>query len=714
MLEPNHDLLHNSFAVTYMGHGSQVRATESIERSAHKVFKGRSFVRRPGLAGWWHAGWSRIMVHRDGKDSVFDGSFTIDGDSHVIQRGSKYQRLRHAEDPDIELPPGREDDVMVVWRGSDIKGVAAARTELKRDVANTSTCASDDLEFNINYNQELRRSQQLSKVDSRSLFGRQFIDDDGGNGAGVDLLGSIGSTAGCPGTRRVALVGIATDCNYWGRFNGSRQDLNENVIGMVNQASELYESTFNIALGIQNLTVMEEDCPGQAHESTPWNFACNDGTINDRLSTFSQWRGRFEDANAYWTLLTACNTGTAVGLAWRGQLCRQGSGQNGAGQGGGTIAATNVVVHTSTEWQIFAHETGHTFGAVHDCTPSECPFDATAQECCPLSSSTCDAGGRFMMNPSTDPDINQFSSCSIGNICGGMLNNIRADCLTQNRDIDVITGSQCGNGIVETDEQCDCGGTEGCGDNPCCDAETCQFRDNAVCDPANEECCTDQCGFASASTVCRSSSGDCDPEETCAGDSGHCPSDEHLDDGESCGDGDGLRCASGQCTSRDLQCRQIQGGFNGGGDITGACPHDDTCLISCASSSLSSRTCVQYPQNFLDGTPCGAGGHCLDGQCEGTSTWQEIQYWIQNNLNIFIPVVAVVGVLVLAAIGSCIWSCIRRRRVRRPKVVNQTEMRNWPAPTQPPRAHGNGGYGYPPVPDGYQQWGARTRSMRYA
>ena len=73
----------------------------------------------------------------------------------------------------------------------------------------------------------------------------------------------------------------------------------------------------------------------------------------------------------------------------------------------------------------------------------------------------------------------------------------------------------CGNGIVETGEDCDPGvGIE----SPCCDAATCKFRTGAVCDPRSSLCCTDQCTFAPSSKVCRvSKDSRCDMEERCTG-----------------------------------------------------------------------------------------------------------------------------------------------------------------------------------------------------
>lgn len=211
------------------------------------------------------------------------------------------------------------------------------------------------------------------------------------------------------------------------------------------------------------------------------------------------------------------------------------------------------------------------------------------------------------MNPSTARGITKFSACSIGNICSAMgRNSVKSDCLTNNRGVTTISGQQCGNGIVEDGEDCDCGGADGCGDNPCCEPTTCKFKTNAVCDDSNEDCCRN-CQLASSTTVCRESTGDCDPEERCTGDSPYCPADQTSEDGSGCGDG--LKCASGQCTSRDQQCKSALGAYTGGTNDTYAC-NSDNCVISCASPQFGSNVCYSLQQNFLDGTECGGGGKC--------------------------------------------------------------------------------------------------------
>ena len=508
---------------------------------------------------------------------------------------------------------------MVVWRDSDIGYLD--HQDLRRSFGQEASCQAGQLSFNSNPNHPIFAPAQNSllkrsigywgAVPVGSLFGKRQIDTNGipsgGNSASVNLKNSIGSNIGCPTTRKVALIGVATDCSYTGTFN-STQSAHQNVITQINSASNVYEKTFNITLGLQNLTVNPAECPGTPTPALPWNIGCaGNTTITDRLNTFSEWRGERNDSNAYWTLLTNCNTGAEVGLAWLGQLGVQGV-QKSAGE---VVSGANIVAKTGTEWQVIAHESGHTFGAVHDCDSSTCANSqvVNAQQCCPLSTTTCDAGSRFIMNPSTGQGITEFSSCSIGNICSALgRNSVNASALVNNKGVTTITGQQCGNGIVEQGEDCDCGGTASCGNNTCCDATTCKFKGSAVCDDSNEACCTN-CQFASAGVVCRASTGQCDPQETCSGKDAACPADVTAPNGQSCGNStDSLQCASGQCTSRNQQCKTLMGSYTSNND-TYACNSQD-CTLSCASPEFGPGTCYSMQQNFLDGTVCGGGGKC--------------------------------------------------------------------------------------------------------
>src|SRR5271155_574082 len=271
------------------------------------------------------------------------------------------------------------------------------------------------------------------------------------------------------------------------------------------------------------------------------------------------------------------------------------------------------------------------------------------------------------MNPTTMDATNRFSPCTIGNICNGFLTKTTSNtCLTSNKNVTLITAGECGNGIVEEGEECDCGGPTGCGSDSCCDPTTCKFTTGSICDDANDDCCQN-CQFAPSTKVCRPSlDATCDPQETCTGNSSTCPGDQTVPDGTSCGNGE--NCASGACTSRDLQCQQA---INGS---TGACD-DSSCSLSCASPSLGPNTCYLISQNFVDGTLCGFGstGTCQNGQCEGQSTGAAIGNWMKQvpyslqkskancqNKTVVIVIASVLGLLFLLCLGSCLYRCIRR------------------------------------------------------
>lgn len=313
------------------------------------------------------------------------------------------------------------------------------------------------------------------------------------------------------------------------------------------------------------------------------------------------------------------------------------------------------------------HESGHTFGAVHDCDASLCATSQTSQ-CCPVSSTGCDANSQYLMNPSSSRTLTEFSPCTVGNICSALGNNrVLSRCLLDNRNVTTINGAQCGNGVVEGDEECDCGGEGGCGDNPCCNPATCRFQSRAVCDDSNEACCS-SCQFTSVNTVCRASKGPCDIEEVCTGSSGSCPTDEYQPNGGSCGNDTSLFCAQGKCTSRDLQCQNvvIQGTSN---NYTNSCD-DDSCTLRCSWSTSS--FCSALNRNLLDGTPCDRG-LCNSGRCSsessgggssgggGGSSGNDVSSWVDRNRGLVIGLAVGLGSLVLLVLACSIYACCRRR-----------------------------------------------------
>jgi len=161
------------------------------------------------------------------------------------------------------------------------------------------------------------------------------------------------------------------------------------------------------------------------------------------------------------------------------------------------------------------------------------------------------------MHPSDDSTLSVFSPCSIKSICN--LVETLGTCLVNPGSLKTLSLGICGNGVTEGDEDCDCGSY--CARDSCCDGSTCKFKNNAVCDDIDDECCSN-CQPKTKGTVCRKSSTPCTLSQTCDGISGVCNQSTILDDGTSCSitKASGTTCASGVCTSRKLQCQGLVGG----------------------------------------------------------------------------------------------------------------------------------------------------------
>ncbi|XWW94659.1 hypothetical protein V2A60_002604 [Cordyceps javanica] len=619
--------------------------------------------------------WARVSLHMtDDGVPLLEGAYFVDGFEYHIQTDSTYRRTR---DDHRDAPLAAADrPYSIVWRYLDDDVEALAR----RDDDAEPTCGLDGLEYSSMEEGMLQRRQR-----------------GGGGDTTASLLQSLGSTSGCPSTRAIALLGIATDCSYTAQFSSER-DIRRNILTQVSTASRVYESAFNVQLRVRNITISDAECPVSGGMS--WNRACGSSlSISDRLNEFSRWKAGFDDRAAAWTLMTTCNSGSTVGIAWIRSVCQPGTLLRGQVR---STPGTNVVVRTAAEWQVLAHELGHNFGAVHDCVAG-CESGGGSGEslCCPLSSSSCDARGQYMMNPSVSSRVTEFSPCSVGQVCAAWgRGNINTACMRGNEDVPTVSESVCGNGVVDAGEDCDCGGPEGCGDNACCNATTCRFTQDAVCDPSTQRCCTAQCRLAGAGQVCRESVGLCDPQETCGGDSADCPRDEQLPDGQACGDEAGLTCATGMCTSRATQCSALLTSNNstetvrtGSGDnVTAQACSETGCQLNCMqvsgggdgglASPDGAGTCQASPKFFRDGTPCGSGSRrCYSGTCGGRSTnnntgggGDDAASWIQRNRTLFIVICVVGGVAVLGAAAMIVCCCRQRRNRRKAVGAQQTRM----------------------------------------
>ncbi|KAJ7480067.1 zinc metalloprotease, partial [Mycena galericulata] len=682
-LRPNDHLIHPAARINYYTTApdgtSYISRTKPLLRESVKAYWGEvihadhSLTRMRedtvGIVPSPHPaelGWARIMVHHQGDIDqgiapVFEGAFTAKGVVYHISTKDNYLRHKRPLDAEIAEPLDIVDSALVIWRDSDTMSAAEehlAQTGEHLNAPAPQTCGHDRLSFNTDpaQNPILQKPAVSSPwFDSPiNLLGNFSAkrDDVVGTQMSTTFVNNIGQTTGCPNTQKVLYMGVAADCVYTAQY-GSHANATTQILNDWNAASSLYKSTFNISLGIVELQIQDTVCPNPVNTSFPWNVDCSNVTLNDRLSLFSQWRGdKGPDAAGLWHLMSGCPTGSEVGIAWLATLQ-----QSASGSAPSVVSGTAVTTGGLTEWQVVAHEVGHNFGAIHDCADG---CNSTTI-CCPLTSSTCDANAKFIMSPVAETGESVFSQCSLGNICSLMTGVSRTNttCLQDpSNNVETISLQMCGNGIVESGEDCDPG--EGV-TSPCCDSKTCKFTNNAVCDPDSSPCCTAQCGFAPSSQVCRPAKDpQCDIAETCTGNSSSCPSDVVVPNGKSCG-ANGLACASGQCTSVALQCQQLGASMN----LTTACPtqSSSTCQVSCQDPTQSNQ-CILLTALLVDGSPCGYGGICASGKCQSSGLISTAKAWFTQNLQIAIPVSIVAGLITLILlwwIGRSLLRCCRGR-----------------------------------------------------
>ncbi|CAG8565711.1 12531_t:CDS:10 [Cetraspora pellucida] len=666
-LEPNTDIFHPEATIT-IHHKNKTSTTTRLIPQDYRLYKGvlldvDSTDRRlsEDIVGLKRLslheelstlpsvlGWARIIVLNDGslnnKHLTFEGTFSYMGDLHHIKSIDKFQVAQFRDDPEIPNPSSRHsshrDATMVIYRDSDIK------QSNKGNDDQVWSCAMNEQISNRNRSDrhyvEYHKPWIFGINDKNNVGTENWLFNLGFNVRTISRKHKLSkrATSGCPTARRIAYMGAAADCTYVESYKSS-DAARQQILSDWGTASAVYERTFNVTLGLIYIEIQDSTCPSTPNPT--WNRPCSDSySISDRLSDFSQWRG--DDGAALWHLMSKCNTGTKVGIAWLGQLCQTSASSQSNGTGQAYVSGAGVSTIVKDEWKVVAHEIGHGFGAYHDCTASTCPCSNVndACGCCPLSQTTCDAGGQYIMNPTSNVITNDFSPCSINDICTTFPNigTCLQDPATSSKTI--LTTAMCGNGLKESGEECDCG--TDCAKDPCCDGATCKLKNGSKCDDTNDLCCRN-CTYKPANETCRPAVSSCDIPEVCPGNSGDCPPDSHIQDGTSCGSG--LQCAGGICTSRDLQCA-TRGSRMG---ITKACAITSysSCTISCANPNDTTQ-CLEMSGYFVDGTPCGFGGKCSKGSCITGSVG-----WINQNKNIAIPVAIILGILIT------LWSKRQRR-----------------------------------------------------
>ncbi|KAI1721316.1 reprolysin (M12B) family zinc metalloprotease domain-containing protein [Ditylenchus destructor] len=205
----------------------------------------------------------------------------------------------------------------------------------------------------------------------------------------------------------------------------------------------------------------------------------------------------------------------------------------------GLVRAVDAyAIHSSA--QFFIHTLGHIIGIDDDSSECTCRNHNFP---CIMNKQTGSIGSPFVW---------EFSKCSIARL-HNVLQSEHVQCLLT-RPFQKSRLHMCGNGIVDGDEECDCGRRDECLD-PCCDPISCTLRSHAQC--ASHQPCCHRCELRQVGYVCREARSICDVPETCDGKSGDCPADGHLIDGVLCGiDG---QCWKGNCSDTEQQCKDLWG-----------------------------------------------------------------------------------------------------------------------------------------------------------
>ncbi|KAF9326399.1 hypothetical protein BG006_010165 [Podila minutissima] len=681
-LEPNFDLIHPDLHLS----GGGVFDSQSNGHDHFKAFKG-IVVQDQDLSQrkWDQAmatsmsekatvehmlyeegvlGWARMMIEHDENDDsiILRGAFNVGDDTYHVTTRQHYHIQKRSDDH-APLTNTRHKSNLVIYRDSDL--LQTTHQIKKRSTPAQSSCGTKGQRstepHGYYYPPDLTSplspsssgSGLFGMINSGILHKRAVNTSD----IMVTVAGPNPVPSGCPQTRMVAYIGVAADCTYVRSYNGLA-NARKQIFADFNTASGIYESTFNVALGIKAMVIESMNCPKIPAKGVAWNQECSTNyTISNRLSDFSFWRGqsgRAADGIGLWHLMTKCSSGSILGIAWTKALCQT----TAVAQGMEYTSGTGVSTISPYEWMVVAHELGHGFGAQHDCTDSTCiTADSVTGPCCPLSDTVCDAQDRYIMNPSEQATTKIFSPCSISAICSTIAGSngkcLRAPTLSTSK-VHKAAVNVCGNGIKEDGEQCDCGSPEECALDPCCNGATCTYKAGVVCDDLNDDCCRG-CQLAPKGLTCRSALSTCDVVEKCTGTSPTCPPDVIVPDRTVChGPGNFTgQCAQGVCTSRDLQCAQQQRS-----GITHQCMGSTSgCELLCNDPSGATNSCIKIPgANFVDGTVCGSNGAgtCAKGKCVLPGGW------VPNHLSIFIPVVCVAILLIIGGVVGII--CLRRRR----------------------------------------------------
>ncbi|NXX84194.1 ADA20 protein, partial [Urocolius indicus] len=315
-------------------------------------------------------------------------------------------------------------------------------------------------------------------------------------------------------TRYVKMV-VVVDHVRFVKSGRNESKVLRQVLEIINAADSVYEQ-LSVQLFLVGLEIW-----------TKSNLISISNSVTTVLDAFNSWRRsqlspRMPHDVAH--LFALQSFGSSLGLAYVGSVC-----MNQWSSAVISFGESKLSLLVTT----FVHELGHNLGMSHD------------QQDCKCRQKKC-----IMHDTIVDSDA--FSDCSYKAYFD--LLGHGADCIRQPPAPGTfysLKRERCGNKIVESSEQCDCGSN--CREDPCCHPN-CTFTAGSVC--ASGRCCK-SCQVLGAGTLCRASTGECDLPEYCNGTSPQCPPDVYVQDGAPCKDG--AYCYRGKCASHGKQCQRLFG-----------------------------------------------------------------------------------------------------------------------------------------------------------
>ncbi|XP_069872223.1 disintegrin and metalloproteinase domain-containing protein 5-like isoform X1 [Dipodomys merriami] len=154
--------------------------------------------------------------------------------------------------------------------------------------------------------------------------------------------------------------------------------------------------------------------------------------------------------------------------------------------------------------------------------------------------------------------IKEFSTCSLDEF-KFFASQDKLLCLEKNlvERQTPASGGECGNGVVEAGEECDCGPETNCSHKSCCNPRDCTLKPMAIC--GSGECCTQDCRIKPINNLCRKAIDlECDFDEYCNGNQSECMPDTFVRNGHYCSNNEAF-CYNGACRIFDEQCKRLIG-----------------------------------------------------------------------------------------------------------------------------------------------------------